>query len=100
MSETMFTPTESAPVSQRVVHAVATETDTDPLELEPLFGVVDPESLDSLFEPTSGGATRSTGTIRFEYEDCEVTVDADGSVDVRPLSVQTDVPRAEATSAQ
>ncbi|TYL38986.1 hypothetical protein CV102_10485 [Natronococcus pandeyae] len=83
------------PVSQRVVRAVAIEIDADPLEMEPLYDVIDSEALNALFEPTKRDATRSTGTVAFRYAGCAVTVHADGGVEVtaerasRPAS-QTD----------
>ncbi|MFC4437909.1 MULTISPECIES: HalOD1 output domain-containing protein [Natrialbaceae] len=86
---THYTPTEfgageaeSMPVSQRVVRAVAAEIGADPLEMEPLYGAIDPEGLNALFEPTRSGLTRSTGTVTFRYADCTVTVHADGGVEV------------------
>lgn len=82
MSQINFTLPESAPLSQRVIHAVAEETGTDPFDLNPLFNVVDPENLDALFEPTNTGYQRTTGSVAFEYAGCEVTVSADGAVDV------------------
>lgn len=75
---------ESTPVSQRVVRAVAAETDTDPIELDCLFDVIDPESLNALFESTKSGSLRTEGAVTFGYADCEVTVYASGDVDVDP----------------
>lgn len=86
---THYTPTEfgaseaePTPVSQRVVRAVAAEIDADPLEMDPLYDVIDPESLNALFEPTKTGPTRSVGTVTFRYADCTVTVHADRGVEV------------------
>lgn len=86
---THYSPTEFGdgeagpmPVSQRVVRAVAAETDAEPLEMEPLYDVIDPEGLNALFEPTKCGPTRSAGTVTFRYAGCAVTVHADGGVEV------------------
>lgn len=89
MSQSNFTLPESAPVSQRVTHAVAEETDTDPFDLDPLFDVIDPESLNALFEPTNRGSQRTTGSVAFDYAGCEVTVSADGAVDVTSRGART-----------
>lgn len=86
MSQTGFTLPESAPVSQRIVHAVAEETNSDPFDLEPLYNTIDAESLNALFEPTKSGSPRAAGSVTFEYAGCEVTVDADNNVQVALLS--------------
>lgn len=58
--------------SSAVVMTVATLTDTSPLELEPLYEVVDPDHLDGVFRNVDGD---SVGTkIEFTYTGCEVTV--------------------------
>lgn len=73
---------ESVPISQRVIRAVAAETDADPLDLDRLFDVVNPESLNALFEPTKRGSSRAMGMVAFQYEGCEVTVHASGEIEV------------------
>lgn len=97
MTSSNFTLPDSAPVSQRVVSAVADATNTDPCELEPIFTAIDPESLDSLFEPTNGGASRASGTVTFEYAGCDVTVSADGAIDVA-VRTQRTIPQAESSN--
>ena len=64
--------------SLRVVEALADATDTDPLELEPLYNVVDPEALDRLFRTDS----HISASVRFEYEGHTVEVRSDGSVSI------------------
>lgn len=61
--------------SEAVVHAVASLTDTDPLELEPLYHAIDPDTLDGVFErgPESGVEAE----ITIEFNDCTVTVTHD-----------------------
>ena len=97
MTRTDFAPPESAQISQRVVKEVAEETGTDPLELEPLFDVINPESLNTLFEPTKNGAFRTTGSVTFEYAGCDVTVHADASLEVTSRATRT-TSQAEPTS--
>lgn len=60
--------------------AVAARTDTDPLELPPLFHVIDPDALEASID----GSTR--GTLSFQYVGCEVTVHGDETVTVRDVS--------------
>ncbi|WP_226004706.1 HalOD1 output domain-containing protein [Natrinema salinisoli] len=65
-------------ISLRVVEALADATDTDAHELEPLYNVVDPEALDTLFERDSNVPIR----VEFEYDDSSVEVRSDGTVTV------------------
>ncbi len=73
---------ESPPISHRVVEAVADETETDPIELEPLYHSIDPDSLDRLFTGISPDAARPCGRFSFDYAGHRVHVDRDGSVEV------------------
>lgn len=70
--------------SQAIIDAVATVTGSDPLQLRPLYEVVDLDSLGRLFQPgRSGDAHQANRSVRFQYEGCEVTVDAAGQTRVR-----------------
>ena len=64
----------------RIVRRVATATDSDPLELPPLYEAIDPDTLDSLVEGMADGE------LSFAYAGYQVSVDSVGtvSVDVRP----------------
>lgn len=67
-----------------VVETVADAAGVDPLELPPLYGAVDPEALDSLFQPRPGvGDDRSAKAVRFTYHGYEVSVTEDGDVSLR-----------------
>ena len=64
-------------LTTRIIDAVATAADADPLELEPpLYRVVDPEAVTRAVE--TGTATKVT----FEYNGYAVAVDSDGAVSV------------------
>ena len=70
-------------ICETVVAAVAEATGVGPLELEPLYTVVDPDALNRLFAPSS--STRSPFVeIRFSMAGCEVVVHCDGEVVVTP----------------
>ena len=73
---------ESVPLA--VVEAVGEQTETDPTDLPPLHGVVDPDGLDSLFD-TNAENDSSTGRVVFEYHGCRVIVSGDGTVAVYRL---------------
>lgn len=72
------------PTSHAVVAAVASETGTDPMALEPLYDVFDPDALDALF--AADGAGSGTARVEFVYGGCEVCVRDDGSVDATAIS--------------
>lgn len=56
--------------SETVIRAVASLTNTPPLELEPLYGVIDPVHLDALFD----NAALADRSLTFTYVGCSVTV--------------------------
>ena len=64
--------------SEVVVRAVAAVTNTAPLDLRPLYDVVDPDYVDRALRATDGAADAE---LSFTYEGCEVTV-TDGRVHV------------------
>lgn len=73
----------SDPAAITIVETVAAVREADPTELEPLSSTVDPDALNTLFAASGGGA--ETGVIQFEYENCLISVTADGAVSVAPV---------------
>lgn len=71
---------EEAPLSYKVVEAVAEKENVDERELELLSNAIDPDALDELFSTTRNGKTRK-GYVRFRYEGYEIEVHGD-SVEV------------------
>lgn len=69
-------------VSHRVVEAVARERDVDPLDLPPLYDVIDPDALDQLFDDTLSTGRTGPGRVVFTLDGCEVSVHSDGTIDV------------------
>lgn len=68
------------PTSKSVVKTVAAAENVDPVDLEiPLYAVVDPDALDSLFV-SSNGQSRPDGEVIFEYCGYTVVVASDGTV--------------------
>ncbi|SDR11095.1 HalOD1 output domain-containing protein [Natronobacterium texcoconense] len=65
---------DSDGVCERIVMAVATLENTEPMELPPLFEAVDPDALTSAFATTESGTER-TGRIEFPYAGHHVTVE-------------------------
>lgn len=78
MSQVQSVEADSRSVSKAVIDAVAAVEGIPPTELTPpLYDVVDPEALQSVF---AGKA--SMGKVIFNYNSCEVSVNADGYVAV------------------
>lgn len=71
---------QSERMSEAIIRAVADAEGVDPSELDtPLFEVVDPDALDTLFR-FPADRSRSTGCISFEYYGYGVNVHADGQL--------------------
>lgn len=70
------------PVSRHVIEKVSEATDTDPADLEPLFNTVDPDGLNALFSDIQSASPRDDGHVAFPIAGCQVTIWADGRVEV------------------
>ena len=69
-------------VIYEVIKSVAEVEDADPLELTPpLYEVIDPDALESLF-----ANDRTLGKVIFNYSGCEVSVFSDGYIMVKSHS--------------
>lgn len=63
-------------VTEAVIQSVAAETQTDPLELPPLYDTVDPDLLEKFSDlSVDEGSSIDTWMLSFEYADCEVRLD-------------------------
>ena len=85
MESEMPAAARSQPLSTEIVVKVAEQEGVDPCELDqPLYNVVNPDSLEALFAPTSNAAVRADGYLEFTYYGYDITVKSDGHVDVSP----------------
>lgn len=84
--------TEDESLSEGVVEAVATEAGVDAVppagpgagrSLAPLYSVVDPDALDSVF-CSRDGADGVHGEVTFGYHGYEVTVRSEGRIELTP----------------
>ncbi|AHG03610.1 hypothetical protein HALDL1_08370 [Halobacterium sp. DL1] len=75
---------QTHPATEAVVTAVATATGMGPLELPPLYSVLDPDALDGLFSAAPDGPGQGESSLAFEYADQVVTVNGHGTVIVEP----------------
>ena len=57
--------------SEAVVRAVAELTDRSPIELDPLYDVIDPDHLDGVLADTDDNVSAE---LSFTFDSCEVTV--------------------------
>ncbi|MFP8954949.1 HalOD1 output domain-containing protein [Natrialbaceae archaeon A-arb3/5] len=80
------------PPTQAIIEAIAAHEGVDVTEIEPpaydpLYTVIDPEALDTLFRtPTDSSNAR----VHLEYEGYEIVVYSDGNVDVSDPSSSSD----------
>lgn len=68
--------------SEALISAISTLSGTDATSLPPLYDVVDPEALDSLYEHVRerNGEDSSAYRITFPYEGYDVCVEFDGRI--------------------
>jgi hypothetical protein len=65
-----------------IVHAVEEVVDGDVAEFDPLYDVIDPDALESLFAPVVGTAHAGQLEVRFGYQGLELVVSGDGNIAV------------------
>lgn len=77
--DTNYQPFQTESISEAVVAAIARAKDVDPVDIEtPLYEVVDPDALDSLFP--SERVCVTSGLVEFSYCGYDVTVTSGGEV--------------------
>ncbi|SNZ04152.1 hypothetical protein SAMN06269185_0464 [Natronoarchaeum philippinense] len=74
----------SRSLSDAVVKALADAEDADPLDLDPLYEVIDPDALDALFARTGDGDRRE-GRVEFRASGYHVEVTSTGRVHLTSL---------------
>ncbi|WP_256392814.1 HalOD1 output domain-containing protein [Natronoarchaeum rubrum] len=68
---------DDVPIDARIAEAVAEAKGVDTLDLDPMYGVIDPDALDAAVRSMD-----AEGSVAFEYEGFSVTVTGDGRIDV------------------
>lgn len=68
--------------STAIIEAVSTVADADPVELDPLHRVVDPDAIDELLDPA--GNAEGGVEVTFRYESVHVSARRDGRITLRP----------------
>lgn len=67
-----------------IIHAVRAAVEDDVDELEPLYDVVDPDALESLFGPVNGSEHASQLEVHFSYHGLDLVINGNGSIAVVP----------------
>ncbi|QLK25186.1 hypothetical protein HYG81_13945 [Natrinema zhouii] len=67
-------------LTHTIISTVAELSDIDPTEVNRLYDRIDPESLETLFQPTNGTASRNTGQVSFQLDTYTITVHATGDI--------------------
>ena len=69
--------------SHEIVELIADLEGVQPTELTPpLYSVIDPDALNSLFHSSSADDSRSVGHIRFRYRGYLVRVESSGDIEI------------------
>lgn len=91
-SETYRVSFESATesVCTAVISTVAAVSETRPMELPPLYSVIDPDALEALVESTVAGPSNGDVQVSFIFNNCKVTVHTYGIIAVQPQAETTD----------
>ena len=88
-AELVYRQTGDETVAEWVLAAVSELTETDPMDLEPLFDVVDPEALNELYAPDRGTEQSVPRQAMFQFSGCVVVVYGDGRIAVSRLGGHT-----------
>jgi len=80
-SRTTAEPAENP--SMMIVDLISDLEGIDPVELSPpLYSVINPEALDTLFHSSTGDTPQTSGHVQFEYRGYEICVQSDGEIAV------------------
>lgn len=77
--------TSTEPLSSTILTALADVKNVEPTELEPLYEHIDPDALESLFDP-DGDGLRTDGHVSFSFADHYVTIHGHGEYAVISLA--------------
>lgn len=72
-----------------IIEALATAMRVDATDLPPLYDIVDPDAIDSLF-PKHNGVANAEAMLSFNYDNWNVFVNADGRIRVCDANMPVD----------
>lgn len=91
--ETTYHIQEDESVTEAVVRAVCSVTESDQMGLEPIYSVVDPDALNVLFGSNGSDHSRRTdGVVAFEYVGRHVQITSENTVKVSGTPPDENVP--------
>lgn len=90
--ETTYHIQEDESVTEAVVRAVCSVTESDQMGLEPIYSVVDPDALNVLFGSGSDPSRRTDGVVAFEYVGRHVRITSENTVKVSGTPPDENVP--------
>lgn len=65
-----------------IVEKVAAHKGIDPLQIEPIYDVIDPDALDAIVN-SADSRDDTPLQVEFEYSGCTICVTSGGDVDIR-----------------
>lgn len=81
--------------SRTIVKAVAAIAGCKQDELDPLYYVIEPDALDSIFQPTVRGDHQGDVVVSFTYHGFDVSVNSYGIVEIEPTGADATLDVAE-----
>ncbi|ODR80850.1 hypothetical protein BG842_02460 [Haladaptatus sp. W1] len=73
-------------ITATIVNRILARENISSDDLVPLYEVIDPDALNTLFSPTRAGSHRpTTGAVTFQYQGYQVTVTSENDVDLELL---------------
>jgi len=75
---------DSRSTTEAVISTVGVVSETKPLELPPLYSVIDPDALEGMVQPAVRGPSNGDSHVTFTYVDHTVTVHSYGIITVQP----------------
>ncbi|WP_227356209.1 HalOD1 output domain-containing protein [Haladaptatus salinisoli] len=75
-------------MSERVITAVAATKDTNPIDLDPLYEVIEPDALNDLYKRDELGRAISPERVEFTYCGCRVVIEGENPVTVSATALE------------
>ncbi|WP_231188340.1 HalOD1 output domain-containing protein [Haladaptatus sp. DYF46] len=73
-------------VTATIINRILARENISSNDLVPLYEVIDPDALNTLFGPTRAGSHRpTTGAVTFQYQGYQVTVTSENDVELELL---------------
>lgn len=67
-------------IAETIVSTVAKLSNAEPEDIDRLYDRIDPDSLETIFEPANESIGRNAGHVSFSFETYTVTIHATGTI--------------------